>query len=389
LKWTALRQILHPVKTLLSLLYGKGKEAPLKSHTEEPRLSTRIQPYPSQNDAIIQESSSHLPARDEQDSLHSSNDRSSLIHLPARDEQDSLHSSNDRSSVTSSLDGGQGDGYPRTDSTYSCDADESDPQVTSARYQLSSIPDPDEPLKLGLEEERGESRQPPVQLSEILQFVLPQSVFDYLPIKDVLPLAKVNRHMKELVDTYFLHYVLPQTEIYYYLDHIMEDGSPPSEEYQRLYPVIRRIDKASRGFPGDRVVFEPEFESTPKYTYRKNTFNHVEIKFHLGDWRRPKTMLLDGYHRPAADTPYSYRADGGRKSHKLPYTRMYHYIRFDTFESSPIYVFYKDVSRADGVVALHAISIPLNFLRQSLSSTTSDNKPEPVEQRISSYHPVL
>jgi hypothetical protein len=199
--------------------------------------------------------------------------------------------------------------------------------------------------------------------------VIPQSIFDYLPIKDVLPFVKVNRHMKELVDNYFLHYILPQTEIYYYVDHIMEDGSPPSEEYQRLYPVIRRMNKASRKFPSDRVVFEPEIESTPKYTYRKNTFNHVEIKFHLGDWRRPKKMLLDGRHRPAADTPYSYRADGYRKSHKLTYTRMYHYIRFDTFENSPIYVFYKDVSDTDGVVALHAISIPLNFLRQSLCST--------------------
>jgi hypothetical protein len=258
--------------------------------------------------------------------------------------------------------------HQRAGSTSSNSADENDPQVTSARDQLSSIPDPGEPLPLGLEQQRGDPPKPPVQLPQLLQFVLPQSIFDYLPIKDVLPFVKVNRHMKELVDTYFLHYILPQTEIYYYVDHIMGDGSPPSEEYQRLYPVIRRINKDSRKFPSNRVVFEPEMELTPKYTYRKNTFNHVEIKFHLGDWRRPKKMLLDGRHRPAADTPYSYRADADRKSHKLPYTKMYQYIRFDTFENSPIYVFYKDVSDTD-VVALHAISIPLNFLRQSLCST--------------------
>lgn len=263
--------------------------------------------------------------------------------------------------------------HHRAGSTSSNSADENDPQVSSARDQLSSIPDPSAPPPIDHEEERGEPPKPPVQLTQLIDFVQPQNIFDYLLIKDVLPYVKVNRHMKELVDNYFLHYILPQTEIYYYVDHIMGDGSPPSEEYQRLYPVIRRIDKDNRKFPSDRVVFEPEFEHNPKYKYRKNTFNHVEIKFHLGDWRRPKTMFLDGRrrHRPAADTPYSYSAGGDRTSRKLSsFTRMYQYIRFDTFENSPIYVFYKDVFDSDHVVALHAISIPLNFLRQSLCSTT-------------------
>ena len=244
--------------------------------------------------------------------------------------------------------------------------DENEEQITSARDQLSSIPEYDDPLRIEHEKNPlAEAPKPPVHLSQLIDFVGARRIFDYLPIKDVLESAKVNRYMKKIVDNYFLHYILPQTEIYYYVDHIMEDGGPPSEEYQRLCPVIRRIDKDMRIFPNDRVVFEPDFDGKQKYTYRHGSFKHVEIKFHLGDWRRQKWPLDV---RPSVDsTPYSYKADGYRESRKIQYTRMYQFIRFDTFNDSPIHVFYKDVSNTDGrIVALHAISIPLNYLRQSL-----------------------
>jgi hypothetical protein len=171
-----------------------------------------------------------------------------------------------------------------------------------------------------------------------------------------------------MVDNYFVHYVLPRSEIYFHIDHIMEDGSPPSEEYQRLYPVIRRIDKHKRVFPNDRLVFEPEIEETPKYTYRNGFFDRVQIKFHLGDWRRRENWPLDC--PPTARTPYCYKADEPRTRHKLQITRPFQYFRFDTFKDSPIYVFYKYLPGTGGdVVALHAISIPLNYIRQSLCAT--------------------
>src|SRR5271170_702174 len=82
--------------------------------------------------------------------------------------------------------------HHRAESTSSNSVDENDPQVTSARDQLSSIPDPSEAPLIRLEQQRGEAPKPPIQLSQLIAFVTPQSIFDYLPIKDVLPFVKVN-----------------------------------------------------------------------------------------------------------------------------------------------------------------------------------------------------
>jgi len=275
---------------------------------------------------------------------------------------------------------GTSSAHHRAGSTSSCSGDESDDQAkASAEDQLSSIPAPDEPLHIEprlpvTPEEPPQSVSRPVQLFALIEAVGPRRVFDHLRIKDVLAVGKVDRYLKATVDNYFNHTVLPQSEIYYYIDHIMEHDGPSSEEYQRLYPVIRRIEKTRRVFPDGRVVFEPKFEEKPRYTYKKDSFKHVEIKFHLvglQEWP-PRDLPLDC--PLAARTRYSYKAEGYRKRHKLPYklpyTAMHQFIRFDTFKDSPIYVFYKGLPGSHGeTFALHAISIPLNFLRQSLCST--------------------
>lgn len=344
------------------------KATGLNGETEEPDLRSRIQADPPKNDAITKELTPHPYSQSDQVSVGSSDDRS-------------------LGSGTNSFLGGLVFGSPRAGSraesntTYSSDLDERD-IITNARTQIRSIPDPSELLPIDYQQyTHEEPPKQPVQISKLIEFVGPGTVFGYLPIRDVLAVGKVNRHLKTIVDNYFIHDVLPRTKIYVFLDHIVEDGSPPSGEYQCLYPVIRRIEKDKRTFPDNRVIFEPDFREKPRYTYRKVSFNHVEIKFHLGRGQ-PKNWLLN--RSPAARTPYSYRAAGVRKSHNLPYTRMFQYMRFDTFENSPIYTFYKDVPDSDASVVLHAISIPLNYLRQSLSVTIPDGGTEAAKQTASS-----
>lgn len=265
--------------------------------------------------------------------------------------------------------------HQRTGSTssYSGDESEDDPTKASARKQLISIPEPSEPPgespETGYQEPPKDPPPRPLQLPDLIERVSPHSVFNYLPIEDVLAAGKVDRQLRAIVDNYFLHYILPQTEISYYLAHVVDDHSPPEEEYQRLYPVIRRIEKEKRVFPDNRVVYEPKLAKKPQYTYRKDTFNHIEIRFELGDSRQSKEWPL---HCPPEHLKYySYTADGYRTKKvrfRLQHTRMFQFMRFDTFENSPIYVFYKDVPDTnEKIVSLHAISIPLNFLRQSLS----------------------
>ena len=273
--------------------------------------------------------------------------------------------------------------HQRTGSTSSCSGDESedDPTKASAREQLISIPEPSEPP--GKSPETGYQQPPtdppprPLQLPDLIERVSPHSVFNYLPIEDVLAAGKVDRQLKAIVDNYFLHYFLPQTEISYYLAHTVDDHSPPEEEHQRLYPVIRRIEKEKRVFPYNRVVYEPKLAKKPQYTYRKDTFNHIEIQFKLGDSRQSKEWPL--HCPPEGRKFYSYRADRyptKKIRFRLQHTRMFQFMRFDTFENSPIYVFYKDVPDTnEKIVSLHAISIPLNFLRQSLSDAITELHP--------------
>lgn len=277
--------------------------------------------------------------------------------------------------------------YRQDGSTSNSSIDENEKQISSAREQLSSIPDGPELLQFGNDSVVAASPpEPPIGLSQLIDFVGASKVFDCLPIKDVLEARQVSRYMKDIVDNYFLHYILPQTAITCYVDHIIEEGCPPAEEYQHLYPVIRRIDKDLRIFPHGRVVFEPDFNSTLRYTYRHGSFRHVELKFDLGDWRRRQKWPLDD-HPSARRTPYSYKADGYRKTRKIQYpiqyTRMHQFIRFDTFNDSPIHVFYKEVSDSGGqIVVLHAISIPLNYLRHSLCTSVPNWDEEPPKRTI-------
>ena len=271
----------------------------------------------------------------------------------------------------------------RGGSTSNSSAEENEEQITRALEELSSIPDQAKCLRIEQSSPApAEPLKAPICLSEIIHYVGASNILNYLHIDEVLQVGQVNRGMKEIVDNYFLHYILPQTEICCFVDHIVEDGYPPSEEYQWLYPVIRRVDKSMRIFPHDRVVFEPDFDNKLKYAYRHGSFKHVELKFHLGDWRRRQKWPLDS--RPSVHhTPYTYRANEYWKSREIQYTRIHQFIRFDTFNDSPIHVFYKEVPDTDGeVVRLHAISIPLNYLRQSLCTNIDNGDVEPLKRTI-------
>ena len=350
---------MHPAKAWLSSIFLEGSEktALLKTQMNEDNLPRYPQSTARQSDATSEGSTRYS--------------RSTLEQKTANETDLYERSQQNLSSDTEPLFFDLFVPPYRAGLTSTNSIDKNEEQITSARDQLLSIPDGNEPLRIEYEHSPPvEPPKSPLNLSLLIDFVGAMSIFDYLAIKDVLETGKVNRYMREIVDNYFLHYILPRTEIYYYVDHITEDEGPPSGEYQRLYPVIRRVDKELRKFPDNRVVFEPELDRSLKYTYRHGSFRHVEIKFHLWNWRRQRRNWPLHEKTSVSETPYSYKADGYCKSRKIPYTRMHQFVRFDTFNDSPIHIFYRDVPDTDGrVVTLHAISIPLNYIRHSLSAS--------------------
>jgi hypothetical protein len=189
-------------------------------------------------------------------------------------------------------------------------------------------------------------------------------LFDRLRVCDILNARLVCQDMMRIMDDYFLHTVLPKTAMSFHVKHIVDRTSPPENEYQHLYPVIRRISiKENRVFPLNRIVFEPSpQEPQSAYTYRHRRFEPLKINFHLHDFQPNHNWPL---------VAATYYEEGYRQTQKIKfpaqYTRLHRYVRFDTFKNSPIHVFYKDVSESDSnVVRLHAVSIPLDYLRTSL-----------------------
>ena len=136
-------------------------------------------------------------------------------------------------------------------------------------------------------------------------------------------------------------------------------------EYQSLLPVIRRIRKEKRFLPHGRLLYEPVNDSGHRYLYRHGRFEPVAIDFRLpGDRYRYSWPLV-----AMPDDSSRYPSRYNRRSHwiLLKHTKIHQYYKFQTFKDSPVQVFYKDQpgSGLDCFV-LHAISIPLSYLRYAL-----------------------
>ena len=267
----------------------------------------------------------------------------------------------------------------RADSSSSSSVEETDEQALDAKAQLLSIPDHDTstPENLG---DRKPNKNPerPIQLPKLIQCLPPNCLFENLFIRDILILRTVNRHLMNVVDEYFIHTVLPKAEIVFLVKHITNQNDPAEKEFQSLFPVIKRIDPDKRVLPGGRVVFEPE-TTGKQYTYRHGQFEPVELRFHLPDFERKYDWPLVAGTDPSVTQPISYREGGYSSSRNLKLslkvTRMHHYIRLDTFDRTPIHVFYKDIADTrPQAVSLHAISIPVDFLRRSLCKEIRSSK---------------
>lgn len=202
---------------------------------------------------------------------------------------------------------------------------------------------------------------PPTFL-DLIDYMGPE-FFKRLSIQDVIRARGISRDMTQFVDNYFLNRVLPKTVLRFHSKHFHDVGYPAEREYQILLPVIRRIDKDRRFLPYDRVIYEPDVASLPVYSYRIGKFEPVAIDIHLDDHGKYRWPLIAA---AADDSRPSHRQYRSRKIH-LKHTKKHQYYRFDTFRNSPVHVFYKEQLDDDpNIVKVHAISIPLTFLRRAI-----------------------
>jgi hypothetical protein len=202
------------------------------------------------------------------------------------------------------------------------------------------------------------------KFAELLTFLDPCAIFKHLPIDDVIRARGISQHMLGIVDDYFLHRILSRTEIVFGVKYYHDIDGRRELEYQRLQPVIQRIEKQKRHLPHGRMLYEPVNDSGRTYLYRHGSFEPVAIDFRLPDdiykYSWPLVAMPDDIGR--------YRSRYKRQSY-LKYTKIYQYYKFQTFKDSPVQVFYKDYrgNGPDGFT-LHALSIPLNYLRHALST---------------------
>ena len=202
------------------------------------------------------------------------------------------------------------------------------------------------------------------ELTELLGFLDPCAIFKHLPIDDMIRARGISRHMLGIVDDYFLHRILSRTEIVFRVKYYHDIDGRRELEYQILKPVIQRIVKERRYLPHDRLLYEPVNDSGRTYLYRHGSFEPVAIDFRLpGDrykYSWPLVAMRDDIGR--------YQSRYKRQNY-LKYTKIYQYYKFQTFKDSPVQVFYKDYpgNGPDGFT-LHALSIPLNYLRHALST---------------------
>jgi len=206
-------------------------------------------------------------------------------------------------------------------------------------------------------------RETPPTFQELIDDVGLGLFFQHLSIQDLISARGISRGMMQSVDNYFINRVLPRTVMFFHSKNFYDVDSPAEREYQRLLPVIRRIDKERRFMPDDRVIYEPDVAFLPAYSYRIGEFEFVAIGLYLngaGKYRQPLIATAVDDSRP------SQRQYRSRKIN-LRYTKKHQYYKFDTFKNSPVHVYYKERFYDDrNIVKLHAISLPLTFLRRML-----------------------
>jgi hypothetical protein len=209
--------------------------------------------------------------------------------------------------------------------------------------------------------------QGPIGFAELLNYLDPSAIFKHLPIDDVIRARGISRDMLRIADDYFLHRILPWTEIVFRVKYYHDIDGRRELEYQRMQPVIRRIEKEKRFLPHNRLLYEPVKDSGRTYLYRHGSFEPVAIDFWLPD-------DIYRYSWPLVAMPEDssrYLSRYKRQSHLilLKHTKIYRYYKFQTFKDSPLQVFYKDQpGNGPDRFILHAISIPLTYLRHAIST---------------------
>lgn len=268
------------------------------------------------------------------------------------------------------------DRHPSIDPPSNCrprfSSDISETQRSDVEDQLLSIP-PEDVSEVD-DNDNPPAHQdfpdPPLTFDKLIEYVIPASVLKYMDIKDIIRVRRVSRHMRQIVDDYLLHRILPKTEITFYLKYLSKHDARTEREWEHLTPVIRRVDKEKRMLPHDRVVYEPEYTGVPKHLQHRGKFEPEGIMFRLNmndrTWKFYWPLIANAERTSRTYRDDRYREDRYRShSIELKYTLMHQYYRFDTFKNSPVYVFYKEQREYDSV-RLHAISIPIEYLRQCL-----------------------
>jgi hypothetical protein len=145
----------------------------------------------------------------------------------------------------------------------------------------------------------------------------------------------------------------------------MIDGRE-SYEYEHLYPVIRRVPHEKWVFPGGYIVYEPNYDSPPRYKYYPNCYQPVEIVLSI-----PTADRVDEYNWSLNPGSGSSSHDGHEHCGFLPsdhktdifdnrYTLFKcHYQRHELKTEEPTKVFYKSEGER---VGLHCASIPFRVL---------------------------
>lgn len=257
----------------------------------------------------------------------------------------------------------------RASSCGSQDASETPAQIALVEAQLDSIPAYDNVALQPIPPRRPQTPfpNPPVTIYDLIRYVRAESLFSYLPISEVIRARDVSPAMEKVIDHYFLHYVLPRSELKFRMKHFNDRERREEREFEYLLPVIRRVNEDKRFLPHERVVYEPHPQRTIHY-YRHGNFEPCYIELHLlegGTYHFPLVASSDN------SPDNTYRRQDRRSVHLLrilKYTKLHQYYRFDTFKNSPVHVFFKDINESDpGKFKLHAISIPLSFLQEAVS----------------------
>lgn len=268
---------------------------------------------------------------------------------------------------------------PRSRASSISSKDDSDPETSlntgiplkliHAEEQLNSIPDYNDiaiaTLPLAKPENSYFNR---TNLNDFLH-IIPIAVLKYLNVREVIIARGISSSIKEVVDDYFLHQLLSNSEIKLVTQYIDDFEGRKEREWEVLLPVIRRVERNKRFLPQNRLVYEPDPQRFTRYYYRHGKFEILRIEFRLKEGNT-YYWPLNPHFDSTVDSDYRPTYRNRQSIHLLQivkHTKLHQYYRFDTFKNSPVHVFYKDDPDPDlNVFRLHALSIPLDYLRAAL-----------------------